>query len=144
MKTAPERWGYKKKQTIETRFGGFSYYTPVWISFIYRESSASKGVVIYADPLRPGESSMANAASAWSQIVNAANSYDYAEHVRVGYPLKNWPNSKYQLPPGNNSNTFIHEMAAVIDRSANVYRDTPGSTKAKSVNDRSPTPVYRP
>ena len=45
----------------------------------------------------------------------------YAEQrsVEDSGPLQHWPNSVYQLF-GNNSNTFIREMARAIGRDADV------------------------
>ena len=92
--------------------------TPAWVGFIYRTSTAKELVVIYDD-------SIGDAATQWKKIVVEALDYEYAEQEPIGNPLKNWPNSKYQLPPGNNSNTFIHEMASLIGANADVFLFAP-------------------
>ena len=109
----------------------------VWISFIQRTSTAKNLHAIYSDTNQQKK----DASSKWNQIITAANSYEYAEQPPVGKRLKKWPNSKYQLPPGNNSNTFIHEMARKINRSADVFFNTPGATTANPVIDNGPTPT---
>jgi len=109
---------------------------PARVSFINRTSSANDLVVIFDD-------SAGDAATKWKQVVAAALGYKYAEQLPIGNPLKNWPNSKYQLPPGNNSNTFIHEMAGAIGASAAVFSSTPGATRAAPVTDNGPVPVYK-
>jgi len=55
----------------------------------------------------------------WEKITKNANSYPYAEGYNsliIGSGLKNWPNSKYELPPfGNNSNSFVRFMLKKAD-----------------------------
>jgi hypothetical protein len=79
----------------------------------------------------------------WNLIIAAALGYKYAEQLPSGSPVKNWPNSKYQLPPGNNSNTFIHEMSRVIGRKATLFSSTSGAIKALTIKDNGPVPVYK-
>ncbi len=108
--------------------------TAVGISFIEKTSTATKHFVIYDDTNK-------DAKEQWAKIVFQATHYDYAEQPPHGRSLKNWPNSKYQLPPGNNSNTFVHEMAKVIGASADVFPLTPGATEARGVKDNGPIPT---
>ena len=88
------------------------------ISFIEHGSSATHRIVIYSD------ATSGNAAGAWKTVSSAAQSYAYAEQSAVesphGGPLQHWPNSVYQLF-GNNSNTFIREMARAIGRDADGF-----------------------
>ena len=114
----------------------FSYRTFVAISYINRTSTATTLQVLYDD-------SIGDAAAKWKQIVAAAMTYKYAEQLPIGNALKNWPNSKYQLPPGNNSNTFIQELAAVIRASAAFFDATPGAAKASTVIDKGIVPIYK-
>jgi len=50
----------------------------------------------------------------WEAIKAASQAYAYA------LPGGQWPNIKYNLPPGNNSATFIREMARVIGKNADI------------------------
>ena len=128
-----------------TRFG--SFYTPVGISFIYPSSEPDRVLVVYADELNSNAPASRSAANQWQRIVSDATSYAYAEHGSIGDPLSNWPNSKYQLPPGNNSNTYIYELLAIIGRTqmvVNAFPNAFGGRSASAVNDNSPTPIYRP
>ncbi len=110
------------------------------VSFIHPSSNAKHLVVIYAD------GTIGDSASQWRKISLAARSYPYAEQLPLGHPLQRWPNSEYQLPPGNNSNTFIDSMAAVIGANASgLFSDTPGATTPSPVNPPhagTPQPLY--
>jgi hypothetical protein len=46
----------------------------------------------------------------WSEIWGFAKRYPFAEQPGFDGNFKNWPNSLYELPPGNNSNTFIRYL----------------------------------
>jgi RHS repeat-associated protein len=131
----PELWSYRQTRSL----AGQSFGVPVGVSFILNSSTAEELVVIYSD-----SKDVKDAATKWKSIVSAATSYVYAEHGAKGSAVANWPNSKYQFPPGNNSNTFIHEMAAVIGASAAVFTDTPGATRATPVTGAGLAPVYVP
>ena len=81
----------------------------------------------------------------WDKVVAASQSYPYAEFPNPDFPKHplNWPNSKYEFPPllfggGNNSNTFIFEMAEVLTRRNKAIRafwNTPGNNRAEPVPD---------
>ncbi len=82
--------------------------------------------------------------SKWSSIVTAAKKYPYAEHGKKGSILQNWPNSKYEAPPGNNSNTFIRVMARVIGRNADhAGGNHPGADSPSPIKDSRPAPTAR-
>ena len=120
------------------QIGGSRFNKPAWISWIHATSTAEQLVVVYADTGGKSDSAVQ-----WTRVDGAAKSYAYAEQLPVGQPLKNWPNSQYQLAPGNNSNTFIHSMAAAIGASAAVFSDTPGAvTPIPNPNtDPAPAPI---
>jgi hypothetical protein len=114
-------------------------FVPVSISFIVAASAATSRIVIYAD------GSCGGAVDAWGKIAAAAASYPYAEHgsIDTQRALQNWPNSMYQLPPGNNSNTFIREMARAIGRDADVIGGNhPGAIYPQPVPNPGYTPVH--
>jgi hypothetical protein len=117
-------------------------YEPVSISFIRNTTGASDVEIIYADT---ANGTVSDAANQWRRIVAAAASYRFAEHGDPGSSLSNWPYSIYGWPssgtpflhqhalgriPPNNSNTFVHEMARVIGRSANMFPRAVGNTSA--------------
>ena len=106
------------------------------VSFIHRTSTANDLIVIYDD-------SSKDALKKWKLIVATALGYKYAEQLPIGNPMRNWPNSKYQLPPGNNSNTFVHEMSGVIGQNASVFPSTPGAKRASTIKTTDPVPVYK-
>ena len=114
-----------------------TFWFKVNVSFIVNTSRAKNLVIIYAETKENRD-----AVQKWEKIVIAAITYPYAEHGSAGSVIKNWPNSKYQLPPRNNSNTFIHEMARTIGESAAVFSDTPGATTARPVVNAGPVPTY--
>ena len=103
------------------------------ISFIHETSNADTQIVVYDDRNH-------DAKDKWNAIDKAARNYKYAEQLPIGNPLKNWPNSKYQYPPGNNSNTFVHEMAKVIGVRANLFESAPGAVSAEPVSDKRDAP----
>ena len=140
----PSLVDYGWQTTVETQgnqFGGTGgtrvLTSLAWVSFVYQQSSADKLVVIYADKRRTSD-----AVEKWKKINNAATGYGFAEHGAIGGPLQNWPNSEYQLPPGNNSNTFIKYLASQIGASASVFSDTPGADSPGQVSDTRSTPIY--
>ena len=118
-----------------------TFYRPVLygISFIHPTSSATELAIIYADSVVLGD-----ATKQWNRIDVAAKNYPYAEQLPVGGPLAKWPNSTYQRPPGNNSNSFVYQMANEIGESAAVFNDTPGAVTPSPVIDPDPAPVYYP
>jgi len=136
-------WSYTQYKTITVqipRVGPVTRTVPVGkppVSFIHKTSTAHTLKVIYDDE-------NGDAKAKWQEIVKAAENYKYAEQAPVGSILKNWPNSKYSVsvPPKNNSNTFIHEMARAIGASANFFPRTIGATKATAVTDSGATPIY--
>jgi|GEM_PF-1454392 len=104
--------------------------------------------VIYAD-----KPESRDASSKWKTILQAADSYAYAEHKPFvsGERAKNWPNSHYGHLAGdgnyNNSNTFAHSMANAIGRTIPITgwegRSHPGNiTPVPVSDDGSPTPWY--
>jgi len=119
--------------------------TFVWdhISEVLNSSDATDLIVIYTD----FQNNLHDSARRWQDIARAAQNYAYAEHP-VGPVLRNWPNSKYQFPwesPGNNSNTFIREMARVVGRNADVIGGNhPGAQAAGPVPDPGYVPTYSP
>jgi hypothetical protein len=113
------------------------------------DSDADQYRVIYADT--PGRE---RAASKWNTIKSYAATYGFAEHAPFtkGRPATNWPNSHYgHLALDwnfNNSNTFIHAMAATIGRTVPLGgwggRSHPGNIVPEQVSDSRPAPVYKP
>ncbi len=83
-----------------TSYGYTCKYSPVnkpaWTSWIIPTRTANTLVVIYADSTATKDS-----ASRWDRVNAAARGYGYAEQLPKGGPLQHWPNSEYQLPPGN-------------------------------------------
>ena len=75
-----------------------------WISTIRKSSTAKDLVVIYDDEKK-------DAKRQWKNIVSATSNYPYAESYPLGATLARWPNSTYGFALGNNSNTFVREMA---------------------------------
>lgn len=112
----------------------------VWdlVSEIRRRSTPRDFVVIYSDVENP------NAAARWRAIVAAATTYAYGEQEANYGTLLNWPNSEYELF-GNNSNTFIREMARLIGRNADVVGGWhPGNLVAVPAPDPGYVPVFSP
>ena len=72
----------------------------------------------------------------WREIVNAAKSYPYAENDGFSTP-RNFPDSRYFLPPGNNSNTFVRwllkEVSIDLPNLSGVF---PGAHMPKDVPDQ--------
>ena len=72
----------------------------------------------------------------WREIANAAKSYPYAENDGFSTP-RNFPDSRYFLPPGNNSNTFVRwllkEVGIDLPNLSGVF---PGAHMPKDVPDQ--------
>ena len=116
--------------------------TFVWtkVSEIRRSSTPKDFIVIYSD----FQNSSYAAIRQWVSIVAAATTYEYGEQQSTRGTLFHWPNSKYKLF-GNNSNTFIREMANVIGRNADVIGGNhPGNRFAMPVSYPGYTPIYSP
>jgi RHS repeat-associated protein len=114
--------------------------TFVWdfVREIRRSSTPRDFVVIYSDVDNP------NAKARWKAIVAAATTYPYGEQRATRGTLFHWPNSQYELF-GNNSNTFVREMATVIGRNADVIGGWhPGNSSAVPVPDPGYVPVFSP
>jgi len=114
--------------------------TFVWdlVSEIRRRSTPRDFVVIYSDVEN------VDTVSKWTAVVAAATTYAYGEQEANYGTLLNWPNSKYKLF-GNNSNTFVREMARVIGRNADVVGGLhPGNLSAVPVPDPGYVPVFSP
>jgi len=114
----------------------------VWdkISEIRRSSTPRDFIVIYADFDNPQHDALRQ----WTTIVVAATTYSYGEQRFTRGWLSRWPNSRYQLF-GNNSNTFVREMARVIGRNADVIGGShPGNIYAVPVPYPGYTPVFSP
>ena len=113
------------------------------------DSDADQYKVIYADT--PG---LESAASKWKTILQNAATYGFAEHdpFTNGRPATNWPNSLYGHLAWdwnfNNSNTFIHAMAATIGRTVPLDgwggRSHPGNIVPEQVSDSRPAPIFKP
>jgi hypothetical protein len=86
----------------------------------------------------------------WNGIQNNAENYPYAElfdNLEQGQNLRQWPHSKYEFPPGNNSNTFVREMLKSAEIPIPDFMNTsehPGAYYASPVNDQRDAPIYNP
>ena len=85
----------------------------------------------------------------WEKIKSNSEEYPYAENItslRRGGVLSKWPNSKYQLPPGNNSNTFVRSMLndGKIKIPTDFLKGHPGADTPSSVSDNRPAPTFNP
>jgi len=115
------------------------------ISYIERASAATRLLVLYSD----ADNGRGSSEKGWKQIIGAASSYAYAEQAdangNVPTTLTHWPNSWYQLL-GNNSNTFIRQMAKLIGRNPDVIGGgwIAGRTDPEPVSNPGWTPVYAP
>jgi RHS repeat-associated protein len=114
--------------------------TFVWISIseIRRRSTPHDYIAIYTD------ADSGDAALAWQSVVQAATAYRFAEQENNRGMLRNWPNSRYQLL-GNNSNTFIREMARTVHRNADIIGGNhPGNQSGIPLPDPGYIPVFSP
>jgi RHS repeat-associated protein len=81
---------------LQKQTGGFE---DVWISVIHNSGKGTQHIIVY-------DSNPNEAQTQWDTVANNAKQYAYAEQVGFNGRFAHWPNSQYQLPPGNNSNTF--------------------------------------
>ncbi len=115
------------------------------ISYILRQADATRMYVLFSD----ADNGQGSSANGWQTIVAAAGLYGYAEQADAsGNPptvLTHWPNSWYQLL-GNNSNTFIRQMAKLINRNPDVIGGgwIAGNQDPVPVANPGWTPVYAP
>lgn len=115
------------------------------ISYIERASAATRLLVLYSD----ADNGQGSSEKGWKKIIAAAGSYAYAEQAdangNVPTSLSHWPNSWYQLL-GNNSNTFIRQMAKLIGRNPDAIGGgwIAGRTDPEPVSNPGWTPVYSP
>jgi RHS repeat-associated protein len=102
---------------------------------IDKDPSALVYVVLLADTQNRAESR-----AAWDRIVSAAYRYRYVSTTRGAQFPSNWPDSAYGYA-GNNSNTFIREMARVINRNADQFRiPHMGAQRPSPVTDQPVSP----
>ena len=115
------------------------------ISYIVRRSDANRLDVLFSD----ANNGLGSSSQAWQRIIAAARSYAYAEQADAnGNPprvLSHWPSSWYQLL-GNNSNTFVRQMAKLINRNPNVIGGgwIAGNADPQPVPYPGWAPVYAP
>ena len=150
--TNDDTYGYYKLTPIKKRHqkslsritGGRWKWHFVTISEIHKTNEATNHIVIKACATEKD----------WNKIKDAAESYEYAIQDTNSDSPANWPNSEYGLPGilagfgssanRNNSNTFVREMAKVIDKDADIIRGAhPGNKTAKAVSSRPYTPKKR-
>ena len=74
------------------------------ISTIHARSRATEHVIVVYK---------SDVSSEWGRVSANATTYGFAEQSGFNGVFQHWPNSRYELPPGNNSNTFIRWLAAV-------------------------------
>ena len=102
-------------------------------------------LVLYSD----ADNGSGSSERGWKQIVAAAAKYAYAEQAdangNVPTTLKQWPNSWYELL-GNNSNTFVRQMAKLIKRNPDAIGGgwIAGRSDPEPVTHPGWTPVYAP
>lgn len=136
---------YKHEYTVPLKGGGFRKVSdPISISFIRKSATAERRYVLFSD----AQNGKGSGASHWKQILTAADSYAYAESTDGTHPplvLKRWPNSWYSVF-GNNSNTFIRQMANVIGRDPDVIGGgiIPGNREPRRVPNPGWTPIFSP
>jgi hypothetical protein len=128
---APGRNGRQYRRSIET----------VGISGISSKPGTAERFIVVKECAKAND---------WDEIMESANNYPFAElfdDLEQGQDLKRWPNSKYELPPGNNSNTFIREMLKSAGIQIPDFMNTtqhPGAYFASSVHDHRDAPRYNP
>ena len=115
------------------------------IGYIIHQADATRMYVLFSD----ADNGQGSSEKGWKMIVAAAAQYAYAEQGDAnGNPptaLTHWPNSWYQLL-GNNSNTFIRQMAKLINRNPDVIGGgwIAGNQDPVPVSNPGWTPVYAP
>lgn len=81
----------------------------------------------------------------WNHILSNARSYRWAEHnaphsaarIFLGNSFRNWPNSLYQRPPGNNSNSFGRDMVLQVGQQVPNLRGVfPGRPRPHNIQNR--------
>ncbi len=114
----------------------------VWVSnlwfYNYYDGAATSFIVLYGD-----SSSTHDAASKWGALMSIAQSYPFGQYPVDQRPNPGrWPNSKYSVF-GNNSNTYIRNLAEYLGRDADSIGGWhPGNEQPVPVTGAGPTPIW--
>ena len=113
----------------------------IGISVIREASDGIRFAAVY----EPARNNVRAVRRMWNRILDNARRYRWAEHnpngsqaerLRLNHVFSRWPNSRYQLPPGNNSNTFGREMLRQVGlRDPNLSGRLPGRMFASNINN---------